>query len=117
MVHPRTCRELRTALPRRVFFLGSPFLPDPLGNIYNIYIYIYISFSVVALLAPFQEPLGNALDDDITDALRTMDRLAESGLTTFLLGNGRGGGRALAERRAGAYLKSVRNEGRGKRKT
>lgn len=40
-----------------------------------------------------------------------MDRLAELGLTTFQLGNAAGGGRALAERRAGSYLKSVRRTG------
>ena len=56
---------------------------------------------------PPQEPLGDTSDDP-TDALRAMDRLAENGLTTFQLGNGAGGGRALAERRAGSFLKSVR---------
>lgn len=55
---------------------------------------------------PPQEPLGDTSDDP-TDALRAMDRLAENGLTTFQLGNGAGGGRALAERRAGSFLKSV----------
>ncbi|CAM9263932.1 unnamed protein product, partial [Hapterophycus canaliculatus] len=51
---------------------------------------------------PLDDTSGNP-----TDALRSMDRLAENGLTTFQLGNGAGGGRALAERRAGSYLKSA----------
>ncbi|CAM9668910.1 unnamed protein product, partial [Ectocarpus sp. 12 AP-2014] len=53
-----------------------------------------------------QAPLDDTSGDP-TDALRTMDRLAEMGLTTFMLGNGAGGGRALAESRAGSYLKSA----------
>ncbi|CAM9866772.1 unnamed protein product, partial [Ectocarpus sp. 8 AP-2014] len=53
-----------------------------------------------------QGPLDDTSGDP-TDALRSMDRLAEMGLTTFMLGNGAGGGRALAESRAGSYLKSA----------
>ncbi|CAN0139591.1 unnamed protein product, partial [Ectocarpus fasciculatus] len=53
-----------------------------------------------------QGPLDDTSGDS-TDALRSMDRLAEMGLTTFMLGNGAGGGRALAESRAGSYLKSA----------
>lgn len=63
-----------------------------------------------------QEVSDDRTGDDPTDALRAMDRLVEAGFTTFQLGNSLGGGRELAEKRVGAYLKSVR-EREGERAT
>lgn len=59
------------------------------------------------MAARYQQELLDDSTEDTTPALRAMDHLAEDGFTTFQLGNRVGGGRALAERRAGAYLKSV----------
>ena len=54
-----------------------------------------------------QEVSDDKTGDDPTDALRAIDRLVEAGFTTFQLGNALGGGRDLAEKRIGAYLRSV----------